>query len=79
MVEDGTAGIHGPIEDVSVWDITVLNRGSTPAVAQGLDGALVSNVGFRNIWFRDLGREAKTLAEMSVTQTAHSSNIVVKG
>ncbi|KAF8894797.1 pectin lyase fold/virulence factor [Infundibulicybe gibba] len=79
FVQEGTTGIFGPIDTVSLWDISVRIRGSTAALARGVAGAFVSNVGLRNIWFKDLGRAAVSLSEMSITDTNFSSNVVVKG
>lgn len=79
FVQAGTAGIIGPVEDVSLWSITVRTRGSTAAWVKGVSGALVSNVGLRSIWFKDTEQYATTLAQMSITETSFSSNVVVKG
>ncbi|KAF9459980.1 pectin lyase fold/virulence factor [Collybia nuda] len=79
FVQAGTAGVIGPIEGVSIWNITVRTRGTTAALARGVSGALVSNVGLRNVWFADLGRAATSLAEMSITETNFSSEVSVKG
>jgi len=78
FVQEGTAGIFGPIDTVSLWDVDVRVRGTTAALARGVAGALVSNVGLRNIWFKDLGRAATSLSEMSITDTNFSSNVAVK-
>lgn len=77
FVQAGTKDIVGPIADVSVWNVSVQARGNTAALARGVEGAVVSNVGLRNVWFRDLGRTATTLEEMSLTETTFSSNVVV--
>lgn len=78
FVQAGTAGIIGPIQDVSIWDIVVRARGTSAALAQGVSGATVTNVALRNIWFSDLNRAATSLTEMSITETDFSSGIVVK-
>ncbi|KAF8876580.1 pectin lyase fold/virulence factor [Infundibulicybe gibba] len=79
FVQEGFAGVFGPIDTINVRDISVRTRGSTAALARGVAGALVSNVGLQNIWFKDLGRAATSLSEMSITDTNFSSNVVVKG
>jgi hypothetical protein len=78
FVQEGTPGIIGPIEDVHIFDVTVRNRGTTAALARGVSGAIVNGVALRNIWFSDLGRAATSLSEMSITDTAFSSGVVVK-
>lgn len=76
---EGAVGSIGPIQDVSVWDIPVRVRGNTAALARGLQGAEVTNVGLRNIYFDELGRVATTLADMGITETGFSSGVIVKG
>ncbi|GLB35525.1 putative glycosyl hydrolases family 28 [Lyophyllum shimeji] len=79
FVQEGHPGEIGTISRVNVENVRVLTRGTTAALVQGVDGALVSNVELRDVWFQDLERVATTLAEMSITQTNFSSNVVVKG
>ncbi|GLB45470.1 putative glycosyl hydrolases family 28 [Lyophyllum shimeji] len=80
FVQAGTAGIVGPIAGVHIWDVHVRNRGTTAALASGVQGAEVSDVALRNVVFDDLGgRAATTLGEMGITETAFSSGVVVKG
>ncbi|KAF9465772.1 pectin lyase fold/virulence factor [Collybia nuda] len=79
FVQESNAGEFGPIQDVSVWNINVLARGTGVASARGHPQAMVTNVGLRNIFFRDLNRAATSLAEMSLTDTAYSTGVVVKG
>ncbi|KAF8157860.1 pectin lyase fold/virulence factor [Crassisporium funariophilum] len=79
FVQAGTAGIIGPIDAVSLWSIKVLTRGTSAALAMGVPGALVSDVRLRSIWFSDLGRNAVSLAEMSITSTSNSNGVVVVG
>ncbi|KAF8073412.1 pectin lyase fold/virulence factor [Lyophyllum atratum] len=79
FVQAGTAGIVGPINGVHIWDIHVRNRGTSGALAHGVEGAVVSDVVLRNVVFDDLGgRAATSLAEMGITDTSFSSGVVVK-
>ncbi|KAF8061692.1 pectin lyase fold/virulence factor [Lyophyllum atratum] len=79
FVQEGHPGEIGPISDISLENVAVLTRGTTAALAKGVEGALVSNMELSKVWFQDLGRTAKTLAEMSITETNFSSNVAVKG
>lgn len=79
FVQAGTAGVIGPIRNVSLWNIAVRSRGTTAAMADGVGGALVSDVGLRQIWFKDTEAYATTLEEMNITERDFSSNVVVKG
>lgn len=77
FVQAGTAGFIGPIDNVSLQNIDVRARGASAAMTRGVDGALVSGVTLRNIWFKDTEKYATTLEAMNVTDRAFSSNVAV--
>ncbi|KAF8159884.1 pectin lyase fold/virulence factor [Crassisporium funariophilum] len=63
--QDGNMGV-GAMSDISIWDIAVRDAGKTQAIIRGLPNAKVTNVSLRNIWFKDLNRSVRTLAEAKI-------------
>ncbi|KAF8894806.1 pectin lyase fold/virulence factor [Infundibulicybe gibba] len=59
FVQEGVKGFIGPIKNARIWDVSVLKRGKTAALAHGVAGAMVSDVKLRNIYFQDLEGKAK--------------------
>ncbi|RDB24227.1 hypothetical protein Hypma_008590 [Hypsizygus marmoreus] len=78
FVQEGTKGIYGPIDDVALWNIAVRARGGSAVWTRGVPGAPVSNVAFKNIWFKDLNRAARSLNELGITETSYSSGVLLK-
>ncbi|RXZ82929.1 hypothetical protein EBB07_08425 [Paenibacillaceae bacterium] len=76
-VEHGGNGV-GPVNDVTVKDITVRDAGESFAKIKGQEGAEITNVTFENIYMPGSEEPATTLHEMNFLSREFYSGITIK-
>ncbi|MFD2700966.1 discoidin domain-containing protein [Paenibacillus shunpengii] len=68
----------GPIHDVKVKDITVRDAGESFAKIKGMEGALITDLTFENIFMPGESEPATTLHEMNFLNKEHYGDVTIR-